>query len=167
MIIVRCIFHIFNKAHMPRLQWLQEYGAFSSMCHSFHSSRIVGLDAIMQQPLLVAVGADRSVRVWDYVRRTCIVTKQLVDEPLCCSLHPGGFLLLLGTHEKLRLLYILKVNSQFPVLCGRCTQCCSSCMPGDDMLQHTNSVCMFLPSICIGDHDVPLHRIYLSGHLQC
>jgi hypothetical protein len=107
----------------------------------FFSCRVVGLDVATQLPLLVAVGEDKSVRVWDYQRKACQVEakrcvralgcgtttavnaalpactwsqvhKQLVDEPLCCSLHPSGFMLLLGMSNRLSLSYILKVGGK-------------------------------------------------------
>ncbi len=96
----------------------QDYGSFKGFCQSFHSSRIVGIDAVAQQPLVVAVAEDKTVRVWDYYRKASIVCKQLLEEPLCCSLHPSGFMLLVGSMDKLRMFYILQACCSHIKLCS-------------------------------------------------
>jgi WD40 repeat protein len=39
----------------------------------FFSGRVVGLDVAAHLPLLAAVGDDRTVRVWDYQTKACLV----------------------------------------------------------------------------------------------
>jgi hypothetical protein len=53
----------------------------------------------------------RFVRVWDWVRRTRVAARHVPDEqPLCCALHPSGFMAALGSSEGLRTYYILRVS---------------------------------------------------------
>uniref|UniRef100_A0A383W626 Uncharacterized protein n=1 Tax=Tetradesmus obliquus TaxID=3088 RepID=A0A383W626_TETOB len=79
------------------------------LCAGFPSARVVGLDACLHLPLLLVVSEDRWVRVWDWVRRTRVAARHVPDEqPLCCALHPSGFMAALGSSEGLRTYYILR-----------------------------------------------------------
>jgi hypothetical protein len=75
------------------------------------ASRVSALSAASHQPLLLAVAPDeRGVRVWDWARRRCVVARRLWDEPLCCGLHPGGLLAMVGTTEKLLVFHVMRVR---------------------------------------------------------
>ncbi|MEW5309048.1 MAG: hypothetical protein WDW38_000960 [Sanguina aurantia] len=84
----------------------QDHEPFRMLCGGFHSSPVVGLDACALQPLLVAIAADRTVRIWNYQSRRCIVSRMLMDDVLCCALHPSGTLLAVGMRDKLRVFSI-------------------------------------------------------------
>jgi hypothetical protein len=98
---------------LPLLQQ-EAQGAFTAVAHSFASGRIVGLDAASHQPLLLAVSEDKSLHLWDWLRKTCVVAAQLLEEPLCCALHPGGTMALVGSAEQLRMYYLLRVRCTGP-----------------------------------------------------
>ncbi|KAF6260716.1 hypothetical protein COO60DRAFT_1637364 [Scenedesmus sp. NREL 46B-D3] len=84
-------------------------GGWQVLCAGFPSARVVGLDACLHLPLLLVVSEDRWVRVWDWVRRTGVAARHMPDEqPLCCTLHPSGFMAALGSSEGLRTYYILR-----------------------------------------------------------
>ena len=70
----------------------------------------MGLDAASHQPLLLAVAEDKSLHLWDWLRKSCVVAAQLLEEPLCCALHPGGSMALVGSGEQLRMYYLLRVS---------------------------------------------------------
>lgn len=51
--------------------------------------------------------------MWDWVRHTRVAARYIASEqPLCCAMHPSGFMAALGTVEGLRLYYIMRVSRQ-------------------------------------------------------
>ncbi|KAL4117849.1 hypothetical protein PRIC2_010178 [Phytophthora ramorum] len=68
---------------------------------------VTGMDVCVRKPLLVTCGLDRTVRVWNYIERTCEVAKRFNEEAFSVACHPSGLHLLVGFADKLRLLNIL------------------------------------------------------------
>ncbi|EEY54552.1 WD domain-containing protein, putative [Phytophthora infestans T30-4] len=68
---------------------------------------VTGMDVCVRKPLLVTCGLDRTVRVWNYIDRTCEVVKRFNEEAFSVACHPSGLHLLVGFADKLRLLNIL------------------------------------------------------------
>ncbi|TYZ58912.1 hypothetical protein PybrP1_009516 [[Pythium] brassicae (nom. inval.)] len=68
---------------------------------------VTGMDVCVRKPILVTCGLDRSVRVWNYLERTCEVAKQFAEEAHSVACHPSGLYLLVGFADKLRLLNVL------------------------------------------------------------
>ncbi|KAG1685361.1 hypothetical protein DVH05_008466 [Phytophthora capsici] len=68
---------------------------------------VTGMDVCVRKPLLVTCGLDRTVRVWNYIDRTCEVAKRFNEEAFSVACHPSGLHLLVGFADKLRLLNIL------------------------------------------------------------
>ncbi|RLN97001.1 hypothetical protein BBJ28_00009119, partial [Nothophytophthora sp. Chile5] len=68
---------------------------------------VTGMDVCVRKPLLVTCGLDRTVRVWNYMERTCEVSKRFNEEAFSVACHPSGLHLLVGFADKLRLLNIL------------------------------------------------------------
>jgi WD40 repeat protein len=81
---------------------------YRPLLSSAHRGPIVGLACAASLPLLVSVGADQTVRAWDFRNLACRLVHQLHEPPLGLSLHPDGMHLVLAFREKL-------------VLCARCT----------------------------------------------
>lgn len=79
---------------------------------SFHSGPINGIASCVRKPLICTVGADKTVRIWDYNKGVCRLMKQFNEEPLSVSFHPSGLHLLVGFSDKLRLLNVLLDNLQ-------------------------------------------------------
>ena len=50
------------------------------------------------------------MRVYNYQTHRALLTKQLLDDVVCCALHPAGSMLLVGMHDKLRLFAIMAVG---------------------------------------------------------
>lgn len=86
---------------------------------------VTGLDVCVRKPLLVTCGLDRTVRVWNYIDRTCDVAKRFNEEAFSVACHPSGLHLLAGFADKLRLLNILmddiRCFKEFPV--KACREC--------------------------------------------
>ncbi len=68
----------------------------------FHVGPINGLDVCIRKPLVVTVGADKTVRVWNYLEKTCELCKVFNEEAHSVALHPSGFHLIVGFSDKLR-----------------------------------------------------------------
>ncbi|KAG2522825.1 hypothetical protein JM18_002955 [Phytophthora kernoviae] len=68
---------------------------------------VTGMDVCVRKPLLVTCSLDRTVRVWNYIDRTCEVAKRFNEEAFSVACHPSGLHLLVGFADKLRLLNIL------------------------------------------------------------
>ncbi|GLE00303.1 hypothetical protein PINS_up009031 [Pythium insidiosum] len=68
---------------------------------------VTGMDVCVRKPILVTCGLDRTVRVWNYLDRSCEVAKQFSEEAHSVSCHPSGLYLLVGFADKLRLMNIL------------------------------------------------------------
>ncbi|DAZ95763.1 TPA: hypothetical protein N0F65_010265 [Lagenidium giganteum] len=83
------------------------------LLYSFHRPsdsglmHITGMDVCVRKPILVTCGLDKTVRVWNYLDRTCEVAKQFSEEAHSASCHPSGLYLLVGFADKLRLMNIL------------------------------------------------------------
>ena len=55
-----------------------------------HQGPITGMDVAIRKPLIVTVSTDKSVRLWNYVDRTCELTKFFADEIYSVAIHPTG-----------------------------------------------------------------------------
>ncbi|KAJ7558947.1 hypothetical protein O6H91_04G062500 [Diphasiastrum complanatum] len=73
----------------------------------YHSASITGLDVCLRKPILVTCSIDRSVRVWNYVERSCDLIKFFPEEIFSISLHPSGFHVLVGFSDRLRFMNLL------------------------------------------------------------
>ncbi|CAM9422149.1 unnamed protein product, partial [Choristocarpus tenellus] len=57
-----------------------------------HVGAVVDMSACMMKPVVATVGADRSLRVWNFLKWKCDVVHDFrVEDPTCVSLHPTGF----------------------------------------------------------------------------
>ncbi|CAM9422140.1 unnamed protein product, partial [Hapterophycus canaliculatus] len=71
------------------------------------SSRITGVSVAVWKPLVVTVGVDKALRVWNFQDKSSELISFLDDAPLDVSLHPSGLYLLVSFGEKVRLYSIL------------------------------------------------------------
>ncbi|CAD7922808.1 unnamed protein product [Amoebophrya sp. A25] len=92
---------------------------FEPLLSGFHSGPVHGMDVCLRKPIVVTCGSDKTIRVWNYLERTCELTKQFTEEPLSLSLHPTGFHILVGFTDKLRAMNLLmddlKTFKELPV----------------------------------------------------
>ncbi|KAJ3214944.1 Cilia- and flagella-associated protein 57 [Dinochytrium kinnereticum] len=77
------------------------------LAQPFHNGNIVGMDTCARKPLVATCGADKSIRIWNYVENSIEVIKYFDDEPLSISLHPSGLYVLVGFADSLKLMNIL------------------------------------------------------------
>jgi hypothetical protein len=70
-------------------------------------SAITGMDVCIRKPLIITCGVDKSLRVWNYLEKTCDLVKFFPEDPYSVALHPSGQYCCVGFSDKLRLLNIL------------------------------------------------------------
>jgi len=51
-----------------------------SSSKGFHNGSVTGLDVAVRKPLVVSCGSDRTVRVWNYVSKKCVLVKSFKEE---------------------------------------------------------------------------------------
>jgi WD40 repeat protein len=68
---------------------------------------ITGMDVCIRKPLIVTCGADKSVRVWNYLNKSMDLTAYFEEDPTSCAMHPSGLHVLVGFTDKLRLMNLL------------------------------------------------------------
>ncbi|CAE8610875.1 unnamed protein product [Polarella glacialis] len=85
----------------------EESPVFEPVLTPFHTGAILGMDVCTRKPLVVTCGADKSVRVWNYVEKTCELCKFFNEEAYSVAFHPSGFHLIIGFSDKLRLMNLL------------------------------------------------------------
>jgi len=74
----------------------------------FHQGAIHAMDICVQKSIAVTVGADRTIRVWNYIRgKSQIVHHSKAEEPFSVALHPYGFQCVVGFKERVRIYNIL------------------------------------------------------------
>ncbi|KAJ3295034.1 Cilia- and flagella-associated protein 57 [Borealophlyctis nickersoniae] len=73
----------------------------------FHRGAILGMDTCARKPLIATCGADKSVRIWNYVDNCLEVMKIFDDEPMSIALHPSGLYVLVGFAGALKLMNVL------------------------------------------------------------
>mmetsp|Transcript_13687 Transcript_13687/g.36226 ORF Transcript_13687/g.36226 Transcript_13687/m.36226 type:complete len:1228 (-) Transcript_13687:39-3722(-) len=85
----------------------EEAPAFEPVLTPFHTGAILGMDVCTRKPLVVTCGMDKSVRVWNYLEKTCELCKFFNEEAYSVAFHPSGFHLIIGFSDKLRLMNLL------------------------------------------------------------
>eukprot|EP00898_Chlorokybus_atmophyticus_P003830 jgi/Chlat1/4448/Chrsp29S00328 len=84
-----------------------EEARFEPLQHGFHMQGVTGLDLCIRKPLAVTCSTDKSVRVWNYLERTCEMVKFFPEEAHSVAFHPSGLHILVGFADKLRLMNLL------------------------------------------------------------
>lgn len=85
----------------------EEAPVFEPVLTPFHTGHILGMDVCTRKPLVVTCGSDKSVRVWNYLEKTCELCKFFNEEAYSVAFHPSGFHLIIGFSDKLRLMNLL------------------------------------------------------------
>ncbi|KAL6752180.1 WD repeat domain 65-like protein [Haematococcus lacustris] len=101
---------------------------FDVMGTSNHQGPVTGMDICVRKPLLVTCSTDKSIRFWNYVDRTCELTKWFPDEIFSVAIHPTGLQVLVGFADKLRLMTVLMEDLKTMKELGikGCRECCFS-----------------------------------------
>merc|ERR1719247_510441 len=65
------------------------------------------MDVCIRKPWVVTCGMDKTVRVWNYLEKTCELSRSFNEEAYSVAFHPSGFHLIVGFSDKLRLMNLL------------------------------------------------------------
>lgn len=89
------------------------------------NASIIDMDVPVRKSFVAALGSDRTVRIYNFLNHSCEIFKDFADEPLCMSVHPSGFYMLLGFPDRLRMMRILsddiRTDREFPLRnCKKC-----------------------------------------------
>ena len=74
---------------------------------SWYSSQgISSLDVSVNRPIFVTCDtSDRQISIWNYLNWKCEFTQELPFDPTCVALHPSGFIVLVATKARVKLLW--------------------------------------------------------------
>jgi cilia- and flagella-associated protein 57 len=67
---------------------------------------VISMSVAARKPYVATVGVDSSVRVWNYVEKTCEMVKFFPEGPTSVALHPSGLLAVVGFQDRLRLMTV-------------------------------------------------------------
>ncbi|OXA41793.1 Cilia- and flagella-associated protein 57 [Folsomia candida] len=74
---------------------------------SYHFGPILSLDVAIRKSLLVTCGADKFIRVWNFLAMTQEAQAEFAEEIYCVTIHPMGLFVLAGMVDKIRMYTIL------------------------------------------------------------
>jgi len=96
---------------------------FDYLNKGFHCGDISSLDICLQRPLIITCcQIDNSVRIWNYIKNTCVLAIGFVDEKvhknlydpnentktvLAASFHPSGYYLCISFVQSLKFFHLL------------------------------------------------------------
>ncbi len=84
-----------------------EHIKFEYLHYNAHSAAINGLDVCIKKQLIVTSSTDKSVRIWDYEKKSLEVCQSFTEEAHGVAFHPSGFHIVVGFTDKLRFMNII------------------------------------------------------------
>ncbi|EAY19184.1 hypothetical protein TVAG_214090 [Trichomonas vaginalis G3] len=92
----------------------------------FHDGPIFSCSTCCRKPLIATCGADKTVRVWNYLDNSLEICKEFTESVYCVSFHPDGLSMLIGLGDKLGLFGVfyddLRKYRDFPIRGCRCAK---------------------------------------------
>ena len=85
----------------------------SSMPIGFHDDDVTAIDVCVQKPIIVTGSLDKTVRVWNFLRRKVEFVKTFEEEVLSLALHPTGLRLVVGFRNYMRMYNVLANDLHF------------------------------------------------------
>eukprot|EP00762_Andalucia_godoyi_P007611 ANDGO_00791.mRNA.1 WD repeat-containing protein 65 len=87
----------------------EDSSSFRLLPFNLHSGAISDISAATQKPLLITISSqERGMRIYDFVNRKIEVTRQFsFEEPVCCAIHPLGYLAIVGFPTKIVIFNVL------------------------------------------------------------
>jgi WD40 repeat protein len=68
----------------------------------FHEGAILSCSLCIRKPLIATCGADKTVRVWNYLDNNLEIVKEFTENVYSVSIRSDGFAMLIGFGDKLR-----------------------------------------------------------------
>lgn len=88
-------------------------GVFDNALTSFHcpneagKSAIIAIDTALWKHVIVSIGKDRSMRVWNAADKKMELIKLFDDEPISLSVHPSGLYVAVAFQDKVKVMSLL------------------------------------------------------------
>lgn len=73
----------------------------------FHTMEVTGLDVCIRKKLIVTCSRDKTVRIWNYEKKTCEINWSNPEDCLAVAFHPSGFHLVVALNDKIVCLNVL------------------------------------------------------------
>ena len=73
----------------------------------FHTAEVTGLDVCIRKKLIVTCSKDKSVRIWNYEKKTCEIIYTQPEDCFAVAFHPSGFHLVVALNDKIVCLNVL------------------------------------------------------------
>lgn len=81
---------------------------FEYLFYPSHSAAINGLDVCIKKQYVATCSSDKTVRIWDYERKTLEIVQNFSEEGHSLAFHPSGWHLIVGFTDKLRFMNIIE-----------------------------------------------------------
>ena len=88
-------------------------GLYSNLSVGYHNDTVTAVAVCVQKCIVVTGSLDKTVRVWNYMRRKVEFIKQFDEEVLSLALHPTGLRVVIGFKSYLRMYNILSTDLHF------------------------------------------------------
>jgi len=82
---------------------------FRRVLNDSHQDGIAGMDVCPSRQIMVTVGSnERVIKVWSLKTNACEISEVFLDSPLSVSVHPSGWMIVVGFYDKLRVIHVLR-----------------------------------------------------------
>jgi cilia- and flagella-associated protein 57 len=95
------------KAEIPMYDEADPNLKVEQVHDGFHHKEVTGLDVCIRKQLIVTCSLDKSIRIWNYVNRTCEILHPTSEECYAVAFHPSGFHLVVSTGDKIMFMNVL------------------------------------------------------------
>eukprot|EP01062_Namystynia_karyoxenos_P059978 TRINITY_DN513_c0_g3_i1.p1 TRINITY_DN513_c0_g3~~TRINITY_DN513_c0_g3_i1.p1 ORF type:complete len:1398 (+),score=599.25 TRINITY_DN513_c0_g3_i1:85-4194(+) len=93
--------------------------AFRNLPVGFHCDVITGFDVCIQKSIIVTTSMDRTIRVWNFLKKRLEIRKECEEEALTVSVHPTGTRILVGFKPRMCMYNVLiddlHMCQEFPI----------------------------------------------------
>lgn len=101
------------------LQKDSDAGVYTPLSVGYHNDVVTCVDVCVQKSIIMTGSLDKSIRVWNYLRRRVEFVKTFDEEVLSLSLHPTGLRVVVGFRSYMRMFNVLAHDlhfcTEFPV----------------------------------------------------
>lgn len=73
----------------------------------FHTAEVTGLDVCIRKKLIVTCSKDKTVRIWNYEKRSCEIVFTSPEDCLAVAFHPSGFHVVVALNDKILCMNVL------------------------------------------------------------
>ena len=82
--------------------FLNNISAYNYLISPFHTESVEGLDVCINKPYVISCSKDKSLRVWDYKKRTQVIESLYDEEMYSVAFHPSGMHAIVSFVDKIK-----------------------------------------------------------------